>query len=87
MFDDIYGRLLGGLAKTKLRESVIFKHLLNFINKTAVYNYKRQIPYEEEEPNQIVVDYIASMTDDYFIGFACLSFPEKLLENRVHFLF
>ena len=40
------------------------KHHIDYINQA---HYKRDIPYEETEPNQIVVDYIASMTDDYMI--------------------
>ncbi|MBD5500462.1 MAG: phosphohydrolase, partial [Lachnospiraceae bacterium] len=31
--------------------------------------------YEESEPNEIVVDYIASMTDDYFIDLYKYLFP------------
>ena len=39
-------------------------YLENYLNKPY---YRRATPYEETEKNQIIVDYIASMTDDYFI--------------------
>ena len=37
----------------------------------------RPTPYESTEPNQIVVDYIASMTDDYFIDLYHYLYPES----------
>ena len=40
-------------------------------------HYKREMPYEDTEPNQIVVDYIASMTDDYFIDLYSHLFPHS----------
>ena len=40
-------------------------------------NRRQQEPaYEEEEPNQIVVDYLASMTDDYFLALYRELFPK-----------
>ncbi|MBQ0009629.1 MAG: phosphohydrolase, partial [Ruminococcus sp.] len=33
--------------------------------------------YEKTEPNQLIVDYIASMTDDYFIDLYHYLFPES----------
>ena len=35
------------------------------------------MPYESSEPNQIVVDYIASMTDDYVIDLHHFLFPNS----------
>ena len=35
------------------------------------------LKYEQTDPNQIVVDYIASMTDDYFIDLHAHLFPES----------
>ncbi|HEY5562149.1 MAG TPA: HD domain-containing protein [Clostridiaceae bacterium] len=65
MFENIYEKLLQDL-KSKNIDSVIFKHHIDFVQNRSK-GYERAIPYSEEEPNQIVVDYIASMTDDYFI--------------------
>ena len=49
----------------------------DYVNKA---HYKRDIPYEQTEPNQIVVDYIASMTDDYFTDLYAYLFPKSDLK-------
>lgn len=67
MMTEIYDKLLDDLVKKK-SDSPIFSHHINYVNKA---HYARVMPYEENEPNDIVVDYIASMTDDYFIDLYC----------------
>ncbi|MBQ9485221.1 MAG: phosphohydrolase, partial [Clostridia bacterium] len=39
-------------------------------------HYKRDISYEETPPDDIVVDFLASMTDDYFISLFNALFPD-----------
>jgi dGTPase len=63
MFAELYEKLLKDLVSGDT-SSPIFRHHINYINRSF---YKRQTPYEATEPNQIVVDFIASMTDDYFV--------------------
>lgn len=63
MMSDVYKKLLDDLIKGNLA-SLIFSHHIDYVNSA---HYARSIPYESTEPNQIVTDYIASMTDDYFI--------------------
>ncbi len=75
MMRDIYYRMLDDLVKQNT-DSPIFKHHINFVDKPY---YKRIVPYTETEPNQIVVDYIASMTDDYFIDLHAHLFPDSTL--------
>ena len=69
----LYNQLLEDLTGNN-KKSLIFKHHINYINES---HYKRTTPYIETEPNQIVVDYIASMTDDYFIDLFNLLFPNS----------
>ena len=76
MFGLVYERLLRDLTD-KDETSPIFTHHIDYVNKT---HYKRLKPYIEEEPDAIVVDYIASMTDDYFIDLFEKLFPESLLK-------
>lgn len=76
MMSDIYEKLLKDL-KNDNKSSPIFTHHINYINKA---HYKREMPYEQTDPNQIVVDYIASMTDDYFIDLYTHLFPEGKLK-------
>jgi dGTPase len=42
--------------------------------------YKRTCPYCEEMPEMIIADYIASMTDDYFIDLFTHLFPKSKLK-------
>ncbi len=72
MMVEIYGQMLDDL-KNGVKSSPIFTHHIDYVN--AVYYKKRKVPYENSEPNQIVVDYIASMTDNYFIELHNYLFP------------
>ncbi len=66
MFEEVYYILLQDIKRTNT-ESYVYKHHINYLGKSVQY-YDRLGDYLNEEPNQIVVDYIASMTDDYFIA-------------------
>lgn len=83
MMSEMYEKLLEDLVSNNA-DSPIFTHHIDYINKA---HYKRDIPYEETEPNQIVVDYIASMTDDYFIELYHHLFPnsDKKIEYKGYF--
>jgi len=76
MFDELYYKLLSDL-KNNDENSVIYQHHINFLAPTIRKYQNRE--YLDEEPNQIVVDYIASMTDDYFIDL-----HKKLFPNSCH---
>ena len=65
MFEEMYNRLLKDLMEEN-KNSPVFKHHLNFIIKQQQYYTKTN--YAKEQPDQIIVDYMASMTDDYFIA-------------------
>ena len=73
MMQEIYEQLLEDLLKGK-QNSPIFKHHIEYVNQS---HYPRLVPYESSEPNQIVVDYIASMTDDYVIDLHRFLFPDS----------
>lgn len=76
MMQAVYEKLLDDLKRNNL-DSVIFRHHIDYVNKA---HYNRTKPYESEEPNLIVADYIASMTDDYFIELFYHLFPESELK-------
>ena len=61
MMQKMYYKLLSDL-KAGDKSSPIYKHHVDFVTENR---YAPKIPYIETEPNQIVVDYMASMTDDY----------------------
>lgn len=74
MFEEIYYTLLEDVRKQN-RDSVIFRHHIQLIEEQQ--RYYPDIQYAAEEPNRIVVDYIASMTDDYFIALHAHLFPDS----------
>ena len=73
MMEDIYEQLLHDLQQDK-QYSPIFRHHIDYVNQTR---YDRPVPYEKTEPNQMIVDYIASMTDDYLIDLHRYLFPDS----------
>lgn len=73
MMAEIYGQLLDDLRQGN-KTSPIFTHHISYVNQSY---YKRPVPYENTDPNQLVVDYIASMTDDYFIDLHHYLFPDS----------
>lgn len=74
MFENMYYKLLDDVNK-KDENSIIYKH---HINPTGdALNKYHNVDYLSEENNQIVVDYIASMTDDYFIELHKFLFPNS----------
>ena len=85
MFIEMYEYLLDDLKKQK-SDSVIFKHHIDFISDN-LKSYDKKTDYFSEEENQIVVDYIASMTDDYFIALHKMLFPDSKhhIEYKTYF--
>ena len=75
MMTEIYGQLLDDL-RSGHKTSPIFTHHIDYVNAA---HYKRETPYENSDPHQIVVDYIASMTDNYFIELHGYLFPDSPL--------
>ena len=73
MMTDIYEQMLADLIQGK-KNSPIFTHHISYINQACM---QRPTVYEAGEPNQIVVDYIASMTDDYLIDLYRYLFPNS----------
>ena len=76
MMAEIYGQLLEDLYHNR-KNSPIFTHHIAYINQS---HYPRPAPYTQTEPNQLVVDYIASMTDDYFVDLHHHLFPDSSLK-------
>ena len=73
MMAEMYDRLLSDLVG-KHASSPIFTHHVRYVNEA---HYRRDVPYEAGDPNRIVTDYIASMTDDYFVDLYAYLFPDS----------
>lgn len=82
MFEAVYEKLLEDMKKHD-RNSVIYKHHIEYIKGYTKY-YSRKVDYETQEPNAIVVDYIASMTDDYFVDLYDYLFPKGKYHVEYH---
>lgn len=80
MMSKIYAKLLFDL-KNSITSSPIFDHHIDYVCK-PYYDKNRIVPYLEYEPNFIVVDYIASMTDDYFVDLFKHLFPSSTLSLK-----
>ncbi len=74
MFEELYYKLLADVKKND-ESSVIYKHHIAFVESNL--RYYNDYDYRSEEPNQVVADYIASMTDDYFIQLHKFLFPNS----------
>lgn len=74
MFEDIYARLLDDLQAGR-EDSPVFRHHARRL--AAQSRSIEPAAYLAGEPNQIVVDYMASMTDSYFMAIYEHLFPES----------
>ncbi len=80
MFRDLYERLLEDVTMQN-RNSPIFRHHIDKLSKIS-HDIDNQ-DYASEEPNRIVVDYMASMTDDYFNALYRSIFPDSLKDIKM----
>ena len=75
MFARVYDKLLEDFVK-ETRVPPIFRHHINHVYSGFSRAEDLKEAYLQEEPNQVVVDYIASMTDDYFLDLHAVLFPD-----------
>lgn len=71
MFEALYEELLSQ-AEARDKNSILYKHHVEFLKNDV----KFQEEYLEEDPNQVVVDFISSMTDDYLVALYHKLFPD-----------
>lgn len=81
MFEELYYRLLADL-KNGDKNSLIYRHHIDSVLSDFMYRDNKN--YLNEELNDIVVDYIASMTDDYFIDLHKHLFPNSRYRIKYH---
>lgn len=72
MFEEMYEKLRKDLID-KNRESVVYTHHIDYVNSYRGHYASEE--YEDNDIDDIVVDYIASMTDDYFVDLYRYLFP------------
>lgn len=84
MFEELYYKLLSDLNKGD-ENSLIYRHHISSV--LSDFKYRDNKDYLDEEPNDIVTDYIASMTDDYFIDLHKYLFPNSKYRIIYHSYF
>lgn len=72
MFEMLYERLLKDIGD---EGSILHRHHIDYINTRRNY-YNAGSYLEENSPDDIVTDFIASMTDDYFIDICTKLIPD-----------
>lgn len=80
MMEILYDSFLEAL-KTGDESSPIFVHYLN--QPSLYYSYEWEL---KNRPDDVVVDFIASMTDDFFIDLFKSMFPESSLNSQVQYV-
>ena len=77
MFEQLHARLLEDAIHHN-EKSYLYRHHMAWIEENNRFSRNFSMEkYRETEPNQLVVDYIASMTDDYFIDLYHEMFPTE----------
>jgi dGTPase len=76
LFGTLYERLLTDLERGD-ESSIIWRHHVRFVEQLRRHYEFSENYLEKTPPNQIVVDFIASMTDDYFIDLYHFLFPDQ----------
>lgn len=74
MFEELYDHLLGDLLAGDESSPVFKHHVTSLVAKSRAVTAE---DYLAEEPNRIVVDYMASMTDSYFMALYAHLFPKS----------
>lgn len=82
MFSKLYMKILDELALNHT-DSPVFRHHIETVEHANRFNESRS--YRCEEPNMIAVDFIASMTDDYFIDLYEYYFGDSGIEYISYF--
>ena len=74
MFAEMYGKLRAQLVARDEGSPIFRHHIANLVTKSRTV---RADEYLAENPDQIVVDYMASMTDSYFTTLYEFLFPKS----------
>ena len=75
MFAELYEELLRQ-AESGDRNSILYQHHIAYVKDNNYRAAQEYGDYEDEDKNQIVVDFLASVTDDYFIELYKKLFPK-----------
>ena len=63
-------------AVARRKDSYLYQHHIAVIEEKRKW-YPAAIPYAESDPDDLTVDFIAAMTDDYFVDYYRMLFPKS----------
>lgn len=97
MMEKLYYRFLEDIGKKDTNSLIFQGHILHKIYGSAYREHEKDKPlteadlnnlekYRLDKPNDIVVDFIASMTDDYFLEAFRHLFPHDGLNKKVKYI-
>ena len=75
MMEQLYEQILSD-AVSHNQSSCLYRHHIAAVNEKRKW-YPAPVPYEETDPHDLTVDFIAAMTDDYFIDYYAYLFPHS----------
>lgn len=81
MFRELFEKLLLDIQNSR-KNSVIYTHHISYISDQQRFYSSGN--YEEENPYMIVADFMASMTDDYFMALHRELFPKSTHQIEFH---
>lgn len=84
MFQEVFRRLLGDVREGR-ESSPVFRHHIAYVKEQL--RFYQDFDYRDQPPELIVADYIASMTDDYFLSLYRWLFPKSTREVTFHSYF
>ncbi len=73
MMEMLYDRIYKD-AVARDKNSCLYRHHIASVEQKRRY-YPAGTPYEESDPDDLTVDFIAAMTDDYFVDYFSYLFP------------
>ena len=76
MFEKMYERLRKD-AVSMSEDTVFYRHHVRYIKEITKYSKTLRKPYEDNTPDDMVTDFMAGMTDDYFIDCYEHLFPKE----------
>ena len=78
MYEQIYSD-----AVSRNENSCLYRHHIAAVKEKQIW-YPADRPYADSDPNDLTMDYIAAMTDDYFVDYYAHLFPHSKLRISYH---
>lgn len=75
MMEELYKHIYQD-ARTHNRNSCLYRHHIAAVKEKQIW-YPAAVPYEESDPDDLTMDFIAAMTDDYFVDYYAELFPKS----------